>query len=45
MATFDVCRPTSKTTQVFRDIPANRAAEITEGVADYRTAEHRGSLR
>jgi hypothetical protein len=36
VATLEVYWPTSRTTQVFRDIPAGQAIEITELMADYR---------
>jgi hypothetical protein len=37
VATLEVHWPTSGTTQVFRDIPADRSLEVTEFAADYRT--------
>jgi len=36
--------PTSRTTQTFRDIPANQTIEITEGTAAYKVL-HRGGHR
>jgi hypothetical protein len=37
---LEVYWPTSDTTQVFRDIPANRAIEITEFAADYKPRDY-----
>lgn len=37
IATLEIHWPTSKTTQVFHDIDANRAIEITEFAKDYRS--------
>ena len=36
-ATIEVYWPTSKTTQVFKDVAAGQVIEITEFAADYRT--------
>jgi hypothetical protein len=36
VATLEVYWPTSKTTQVFRDVPVNQAIEITEFAENYR---------
>jgi hypothetical protein len=36
-AVVEVYWPTSGTTQVFRDVPANRGIEVTEFATDYRT--------
>src|SRR5262245_25119476 len=36
IAVLEVYWPTSKTTQVFKDIPANRAIEITEFATEYK---------
>jgi hypothetical protein len=36
VATLEVHWPTSGTTQVFRDVPANQAIEVTEFTAEYR---------
>jgi hypothetical protein len=35
-ATLEIHWPTSGTTQVFRDIPADQAIEVTEFARDYR---------
>jgi hypothetical protein len=37
LATLEITWPTSKSTQVFRDVPVNQAIEITEFAKDYRT--------
>jgi hypothetical protein len=37
VASLEIYWPASKTTQVFRDIPANQAIEITEFASEYRT--------
>jgi hypothetical protein len=37
VAELTVQWPTSKTTQVFRDLPGDRSIEITEGAEEYRT--------
>jgi hypothetical protein len=39
VATLEIHWPTSGTTQVFRDIPANRAIEVTEFEDQYRTLD------
>jgi len=39
VAVLEIYWPTSGTTQVFRDIPVNRAIEITESAADYQTRD------
>ena len=39
IATLKVYWPTSKTEQVFRNIPVDRALEITEGETAYRTLD------
>jgi hypothetical protein len=41
VATLEVTWPTSGTTQVFRDIPANRAIEITEFAEGYRVLDRK----
>ena len=41
VAAVEVFWPTSGTTQVFRDIPADRAIEITEFAEAYRELDHR----
>jgi hypothetical protein len=41
VATLEIAWPASGTTQVFRDIPVNRAIEITEFATDYRTLQHK----
>jgi hypothetical protein len=40
VATLEIHWPTSGTTQVFHDIPANRAIEITEFASEFKTIEH-----
>jgi hypothetical protein len=41
VATLEIYWPTSGTTQVFRDVPANRAIEITEFATGYRALDHK----
>jgi hypothetical protein len=41
VATLEVTWPASGTTQVFRNVPVNRAIEITEFAPDYRTLDHK----
>jgi hypothetical protein len=41
VATLEIYWPTSRTTQVFHDVPVNRAIEITEFAADYRTLDRK----
>jgi len=36
IATLEIYWPTSKTTQVFRDVPVDQAIEITEFATEYR---------
>jgi hypothetical protein len=40
VAVLEIYWPTSGTTQVFRDIPANRAIEITEFATEYRKRDY-----
>ena len=41
VAEVEVYWPTSDTTQVFRDLPANQGIEITESAPEYRKREYR----
>jgi len=41
IAVLEVYWPTSGTTQVFRDIPANQGIEITEFASDYRKRDYK----
>jgi hypothetical protein len=41
VAVLEVYRPTSRTTQVFRDVAVNQAVEVTEFAQTYRPREYR----